>query len=122
VGEPVEAKAESVAIADDDSNYAKADSLNGSGKDHESVKAGDMTAGIDEPTARSGSAKSVAKDHESTTTEGITDVGVEETKARSKSARSVPEETGMAEAESVMSREGVADTVGEGKAKASSDD
>jgi len=123
VDQPVEAKAESVADADDNPEHSKAGSLKGSAKDHGSTKSGSVkNTGVEELKARSESAKSVAEDNGSTKAGGVTDAGVGEPKARSESAKSIAEGTRTAEAESMRRGEGVTENVEENKAKSSSDD
>lgn len=122
VDQPVEAKAESVADADNNPDQPTASSLNCTAEDHGSTKSGDVTADVEEPKASSESAKRVAEDHGSTKTGGIENAGVEEPKARSESTKSVAGDTGTAEVESVRSREGVAETVEEDNARSSNDD
>ncbi|KAM0700372.1 hypothetical protein Q7P35_012093 [Cladosporium inversicolor] len=119
----VEAKAESVASVDDGPGSEKEDVADDTARDHASTTIGDMAdAGVEETKARLERAKSVTEDHESTKAGGVTDAGVEEPKARPESTKGVAEDTGTAEAESVRSRDGIAEIVDEDKAKSSSDD
>jgi hypothetical protein len=60
-------------------------------------------------------AKSVAEDHESTKTGNVEDASAEEPKARSDSAKSIAEDTSAAKADSVRSREDVAETDARGE-------
>jgi len=122
VDQPVEVKVKSVASAAGSTKQSKAGSPNGTVEDQGSARSRSIKdSGAAEPKGGSESAESVAEDHESTKTGSVKDAGAEEPKARSESLKSSAEETGVAEAESVRGREGVAETVGETEAKSSSD-